>query len=368
MSLRSKARLVRQRWRVYWGMLRARRSGRVVPLVSDLFITTRCNGRCHYCYRDDSVPAERELTTRQWFGVIDELHDMGCRLFNLMGGEPLLRDDFEELLDHIVAKDVLCDVNTNCFLAPQHLPALKRASQIFTSLDGDEPAHDANRGEGSFRRAMAGILAARRAGIPVRVNCTVTRHSAGSIDRLVDLAGRHGLYLTFTPLIRVRQSRRAEAEDLGLTDDQARDAFRRIKLAKRRSRYVMNSDAALDFFIDYPVEFGRIVWRSESDTPAGRYYNEPCPYGRLQFFIISNGDVFPCHNLWNEPAFEPANVVRDGVRRALARTQEQLECKFCWLANLVEWNEFTSPRWLLKGAAMTLGQLRTRKRRHVPGA
>ena len=360
MDICSKFRLLARRWRVYSGMMRAG-SKRVVPLVSDLFITTRCNGMCNYCYRDDTITAEQELTTQQWFDVIDELHDMGCRMFNLMGGEPLLRSDFVEILDHILAKNVLCDVNTNGFLVPKYIEPLKRASQIFTSLDGDQPAHDANRGEGTFRKAMDGILAARQAGIPVRVNCTITRHSAAAVDFLVDLAEQHNLFLTFTPLIRVRESRLARAADLEMTDAEARQAFKRIKQAKKHTRRIMNSDASLDFFINYPVKFGRIVWQSESDTPHGRYYDKPCPYGRLQFFIIPNGDVLPCHNLWNEPTFKPKNVIRDGVPEAILATNAMLKCKFCWLANLVEWNEFTSPAWLLKGAHMTLCQLITRK-------
>lgn len=366
MNARSKFRLLRQRWRVYAGMVRAARKGRIVPLVSDLFITTRCNGQCNYCYRDDTISAEEELTTEQWMAAIDDLHAMGCRMFNLMGGEPLLRSDFAEILDHIVSKDVLCDVNTNCFLASEHLDALKRASQVFTSLDGDEAAHDRNRGEGSFRKAMDGILAARQAGIPVRVNCTVTRHSASCIDYLTELADRHHLFLTFTPLIRVRESRLSQAAELEMSDVEARAAFERIRQAKKHSKRIMNSDASLAFFINYPVELGRIVWRSEADTPHGRYYDHPCPYGRLQFFIISNGDVFPCHNLWNEPTLRPMNVVRDGTREAILATNTLLKCKFCWLANLVEWNEFTSPSWLLKGAYMTLRQLVTRERHPCP--
>jgi len=363
MAVGSRLRLLRQRWRVYAGMVRAARSGRVVPLVCDLFITTRCNGLCNYCYRDDTITAEQELTTAQWVAVIDDLHAMGCRMFNLMGGEPLLREDFEEILDHIVSKNVLCDVNTNGFLAPKHLDALKRAGQIFTSLDGDEESHDRNRGKGTFRKALDGIIAAREAGIPVRVNCTVTRFSAQKIDYLVQLAERHNLFLTFTPLIRVRESRRSRAAELEMSDAEAKTAFARIKQAKKRTRRIMNSDASLDFFINYPVPFGQIVWRSESDTPHGQYYNQPCPYGRLQFFIISNGDVFACHNLWNEPGLKPMNVIRDGTREAIAATNEALKCRFCWLANLVEWNEFTSPAWLLKGAYMTLRQLLTWRQR-----
>lgn len=351
---------IRQRAALFLQLVKARKQGQIRPVVSNLFLTTRCNGVCNYCYTDKTIGTSQELSTSQWKSVIDDLHHLGCRMVNLMGGEPLLRSDFPEILEHAIGKNIVCDVNTNCFLVPKHIEKLKAASQIFTSVDGDEAAHDLNRGSGSFRKTIAGIEAATNAGIPVRINCTVTRANVGKIDYLIGLAERFDSFLTFTPLIRIRENLLEKAAHLQMSEQEARQAFADIKQAKSQTNRIMNSDASLDFFINYPVELGCIVRRDETG-PAADYYSHPCPYGRLQHFVVSNGDVFPCHNMWNEPSFTPMNVLTDGTAEAVENAS-RLWCKYCWLANLVEWNEFTSFSWLAKGAYMTLKQIRMRSR------
>ena len=350
-----KIKLVSQRASLYTQLVRKKNSGVVSPVVANLFVTTRCNACCHYCYTDKTILKTAELSTKQWKGIIDGLVDRGCRMINLMGGEPLLRDDFPELLDHILSRNILCDVNTNCFLVPEHIETLSKASQIFTSVDGDETAHDLNRGKGTFAKTIAGIESARVAGIPVRINCTVTKHNAHCIEFLVALSEKLNLFITFSPLIRVRDALIDQSAGLHMSDEEAREAFRQIKRAKKRTKRIMNSDASIDFFVNYPKPFGTIVRRDEKGPHIG-YYTHRCPYGVLQHFITSNGDVFPCHNMWNEPTFKPKNVIEDGIDDPLLHAGH-LWCKYCWLANLVEWNEFTKLSWLTKGVLMTLKQV-----------
>ncbi len=346
-----------QRARLYSRIVATDRLRRVEPVVASFFITTRCNAHCHYCYTDKGISKRDEMTTRQVCDTVDGLVAMGTRIINLMGGEPLLRDDFSEILQHIRAKNIVCDVNTNCFLVERHLELLKRhATQIFTSLDGDERAHDLNRGAGTFQRTVNGIKRAREAGIPVRINCTVTEHNADQIDFLVDFSERHNLFLTFTPLIRAHTGTVETTAALTPTDQRAKAVFQRIKEAKAHTSRIMNSDASLDYFIHYPLPLGTIVNRDDQG-PHSHYYNRPCPYGRLQFFITSNGNVFSCHNMWNDPDYQAGNVLQQGVPEAIKQAHDSLKCKFCWLANLVEWNEFTSPAWLFKGVRMTLKQI-----------
>lgn len=351
----SKIKLFYQRARLYLQLLNKRNKGDITPVVADLFITTRCNASCHYCYTDKSISIIEELSTGQWKNLIDELIKRGCRMINLMGGEPLLRTDFAEILEHIISHNVLCDVNTNCFLVPKHIDTLTKASQIFTSVDGDEEAHDRNRGKGTFVKTVNGIRCARKAGIPVRVNCTITRHNTHCIESLVTLCDELNLFLTFSPLIRIRDTLHKKAMHLQISDAEVRETFLRIKEAKKHTCRIMNSDASIDFFIHYPKPIGTIVPRNEKSS-AIDYYTQRCPYGVLQHFISSNGDIFPCHNMWNDASFQPLNIITDGLDNALNHSSE-LWCKYCWLANLVEWNEFTRPSWLAKGVGMTIKQI-----------
>lgn len=62
------------------------------PLIAYLFTDWRCNLDCHYCWAfDNRVQGMTENTARE---AIDWLHDIGCRVLALMGGEVLLRPRF----------------------------------------------------------------------------------------------------------------------------------------------------------------------------------------------------------------------------------------------------------------------------------
>lgn len=67
------------------------------PFAS-LFVTRRCNVSCAFC----NVPNTEagEISTRDWKRAIDRLFGLGVRNISFNGGEPLLRDDIGELVDH----------------------------------------------------------------------------------------------------------------------------------------------------------------------------------------------------------------------------------------------------------------------------
>jgi radical SAM protein with 4Fe4S-binding SPASM domain len=73
------------------------------PLLAalDLELTERCNNNCIHCYinlpADDSESAARELSTEQIKNILAEAAQLGCLSVKFTGGEPLLRQDFEEL-------------------------------------------------------------------------------------------------------------------------------------------------------------------------------------------------------------------------------------------------------------------------------
>ena len=82
----------------------ARATGRKFPLMVTLSLTDKCNFRCHYC--DLPHMNRQEMTTADWHRAIDELADAGMMRVSIMGGEPLLRKDVGELIDHLKARGV----------------------------------------------------------------------------------------------------------------------------------------------------------------------------------------------------------------------------------------------------------------------
>jgi sulfatase maturation enzyme AslB (radical SAM superfamily) len=76
--------------------------GEFHPITAYLFIEYKCNLDCWYCWSfDNKVKGMTEDVARR---SIDWLHDNGCRVLALMGGEPLLRPDFVHKVVYYAAK------------------------------------------------------------------------------------------------------------------------------------------------------------------------------------------------------------------------------------------------------------------------
>jgi len=76
--------------------------GEFHPITAYLFIEYKCNLDCWYCWSfDNKIKGMTEDVARR---SIDWLHDHGCRVLALMGGEPLLRPDFVHKVVYYAAK------------------------------------------------------------------------------------------------------------------------------------------------------------------------------------------------------------------------------------------------------------------------
>lgn len=72
------------------------------PITAYLFLEYKCNIDCWYCWSfNNKVKGMTEDVARR---SIDWLHDHGCRVLGLMGGEPLLRPQFAHKVVYYAAK------------------------------------------------------------------------------------------------------------------------------------------------------------------------------------------------------------------------------------------------------------------------
>src|SRR5215469_4045566 len=72
------------------------------PITAYLFVEYKCNLDCWYCWAfNNKVKGMTEDVARR---SIDWLHDHGCRVLALMGGEPLLRPQVAHKIVYYAAK------------------------------------------------------------------------------------------------------------------------------------------------------------------------------------------------------------------------------------------------------------------------
>lgn len=86
--------------------------GEFHPITAYLFVEYKCNLDCWYCWAfDNRVKGMTEDVARR---SIDWLHDHGCRVLALMGGEPLLRPQFaHKVVDYAAKKGFWIYIGTN---------------------------------------------------------------------------------------------------------------------------------------------------------------------------------------------------------------------------------------------------------------
>jgi len=151
-------------------------------------VTDRCNFRCPYCMPREIfgashafLPRSDVLSFEEIFRVVSVMSLLGVRKARLTGGEPLLRRDLPDLVRLLSGIGTLDDLalTTNGLLLASVAQALKDSGlhRITVSLDAlDDAVFQAMTGsEAPVSQVLDGIRAARRAGLPVKINCVVQR-------------------------------------------------------------------------------------------------------------------------------------------------------------------------------------------------
>jgi cyclic pyranopterin phosphate synthase len=150
-------------------------------------VTDRCNYRCSYCMPESLeeqglqfAPKSEVLTFEEIERIVTRFAELGVRKVRLTGGEPTVRKGIVELVARIrgIAGIEQVVMTTNGHLLDNLAGPLAAAglSAVNVSLDTlDADRFRALTGRGDLARVLAGITAARAAGLAVKTNAVALR-------------------------------------------------------------------------------------------------------------------------------------------------------------------------------------------------
>jgi mycofactocin radical SAM maturase len=276
------------------------------PICLTWEVTYGCNLACTHCLSSSGRRDPRELSTAEAMSFIDELADMRVFYVNVGGGEPTLRPDFTDLVEHAISRRIGVKFSTNGttmgaerarrFAAMDYL-------DIQISLDGASPAtNDPVRGDGSYAAAVGAMRALAEAGFgPFKVSVVVTRHNANELDQLLALADGFGAQLRVT---RLRPSGRGATSwhELRPTASQLASVHR--------------------FLVEHPD-----VLTGDSFFHLSPLGEEPlaglnlCGAGRVVCLVDPVGDVYACPFVMH-PDFKAGSIRAGGGFQDVWRTSE----------------------------------------------
>ncbi|MGM0403766.1 MAG: radical SAM protein [Thermodesulfobacteriota bacterium] len=158
---------------------------RAIPSLRylELHLTHQCNLRCAHCYIGEG-DRSAGMSLEDAAAITREFSDMGGLRLLISGGEPLLYKDLDAYLRQISGLPVRRVLLTNGTLVDLANIGLPGVHEIQFSLDGWEEGHDRLRGKGTFSRTLAGIHAARDAGMDISFSTMIHRYNLDQFDRM----------------------------------------------------------------------------------------------------------------------------------------------------------------------------------------
>lgn len=169
-------------------------------------LTDRCNFDCVYCHneglgdtRGPMEPQDDEMDTDDVVRFLEVAAEFGVDSVKLTGGEPMLRDDLEEIIRR-TPDSMEVSMTTNGTFLPGRAKDLKEAGldRVNVSQDALDPDEFAAiTKSGAYDKVMEGVQAAVDADLrPVKLNMVVFEHTAGYVEGMVEhVAENDGLQL-----------------------------------------------------------------------------------------------------------------------------------------------------------------------------
>lgn len=168
------------------------------PILVFAEVTWRCDAHCLHCsVAADKQSIENEMTTEEWKQLLDQLAELHVFYITFTGGEPLLREDLDELISHCEKRGIRPEMVTNgSHLTEERIESLSKAGlrAIQVDLDSvDAATHDHFRGvPGLYDKVVKAIPILAESGIDLQVSSVVNRLNIDQIADIMEFANELG--------------------------------------------------------------------------------------------------------------------------------------------------------------------------------
>jgi len=288
-------------------------------------ITDRCNYKCVYCRDGESEVGKQgassqphqeihypELNIAEYLRLIRLFVELGITKVRLTGGEPLLRRGLVELIQELAllrtvdSQRLDLALTTNGHLLATLAKPLQQAglNRVTVSMDAveAEPFERITRVPGSFKAVLAGVRAAREAGLsPLKINCVLLRgFNDDQIEGFAHFARREEVAVRFIEFMPLEEGR-LWSPDLVVPPDEIVARINRVLPLVELPPREASETARRYGFVDGQGEIGIIA-------PVSQAFCGACSRVRL----TSDGKIRTC--LFSQVEHDLYGRMRTGIR------------------------------------------------------
>ena len=267
-------------------------------------VTYRCPLHCAFCYNptDYITHTQNELTTEQWLKVLRDARKMGALQLGISGGEPLLRDDIEEIVAEAGGLGYYSNLITSGVgLTEQRIAEFKRGGLDHIQLSMHDITKEINNfitdtNTFALKQKVAAMI--KDYGYPMVLNVVIHRYNIEHIGEILEMAEALG----------------ADYVELANTQYYGWSLLNRSQLMPTQEQLERAEDVTNRFRekVGNKMKIYFVVPDYYSDRP------KKCMNGWGEVFMIvtANGDVLPCHSARVLPGMTFPNVKEHGLEWA----------------------------------------------------
>lgn len=258
-------------------------------------VTYRCPLHCAFCYNptDYDKHTQNELTTDQWIQTLRDARKLGAIQLGISGGEPLLRDDIEDIVIEAKKLGYYSNLITSGVgLTEQRIQALKDGGLDHIQLSMHDVTEDINNfitNTKTFQLKQKVATMIKSHGYPMVLNVVIHRYNIDHMKQILEMAEAIG----------------ADYIELANNQYYGWSLINRSQLMPTREQLDKAEAVANEFRATGPkMKVLYVVPDYFNDRP------KKCMNGWGEVFMIvtANGDVLPCHSARSLPNMQFPNV------------------------------------------------------------
>jgi len=307
----------------------ARLTHKAIPVYLYWSLTENCNLQCSYCYGLFGKQSYQNLSACEAIRLIDEFDRIGVKRITILGGEPLLYNEIDAVVDALCKRNISCSILTNATLAVEHIDILKKVDEVGLSLDGSPPVHDRIRGEGNFDDIIRTIKALKSIGKKIVVTYTLFSENIQELEFVLEFVKKQNVLLT----VNIAHSRIDSIKNIPVSkadNESLRSALAKVITYKKMGYPILRTYKTLyqmlawqDFYIDGTKE------KPCADFPV-------CMFGKFAACVAPDGVMYPCFLGTDKSTGK--NILEVGIEEAWGNCQKIDHCYYCHVPCFIEYN------------------------------
>lgn len=281
-----------------------------IPFRYFFELTYRCNLQCPYCYVGNDRN-KQELTTDEWKKVIDQIPFYS--IVTLVGGEPLIRKDFIEILKYTSKKvwNKVHVVSNGILINDEIIKAFIKYKLLLlsVSLDGYGKNHDKNRGkDGIFDKITSNLdnLKSQKPNQMVDIKTIVLENNLDDLVKLYKYCDKMGFeFLSISFLRNNNWKQNSILQESFIPEftqnypiklyfdmEHFKEVFKEIESLSKNSKVKLRFSPKFEY-LDNPLEGIEKFFHTPEDKPVSEIY-KPCTYPYNNMMINPEGFIYPC--------------------------------------------------------------------------